>query len=558
MSEIELHFLLGRLHGAKLAAAHRGELRGPLSVGFVYDDEGFVVKDPDQQVHDAVTDLFAEFHRTGSALAVMTAFDAAGRQFPQRAWGGVWAGKLKWGKLTHARVLQALKNPAYAGAYTFGRSRDVRRVQPDGSVRTTRRKLAREDWTVTIQDHHEGYITWQEYLDIEAKLAANNTKQGARPVREGTALCQGIILCGVCGGRVGTKYERRDKKVSYTCEIKDSQRTQQCRSVVASTIDAAVSALFLDTITPDQIAVAVAAADEVTERHASTHRAAQLAVERARYEADRAERSFINVEPENRLVARTLETRWETKLAALTEAQAALATAKAAKPPPPERTALQALAADLPRLWDSPTTSHRDRKRLLRPDRRRHAAARDRPGDGTHRRALAHRRHRRAHRQPTRPRTDLRRRTGPGPPLRSDPHQRTVGRQTQRRRPDHRQRQAVYHRRGRPRPRRLQDLGPTHRRRPSRRSQRQTRRHRARHPRRRHLQLAQPRTGTRPSGQRTLVHPLGRCDPGDLPAESRKLVQAEANPAHDRHPLGETLTVQIRLSLWDQTFEVTP
>jgi hypothetical protein len=172
MSEMELNFLLGRLHGAKLAAAHRGELRGPLSVGFVYDDAGFVVKDPDQQVHDAVADLFAEFHRTGSALGVMQAFDAAGRQFPQRAWGGVWAGKLKWGKLTHARVLQALKNPAYAGAYTFGRSRDVRRVQPDGSVRTTRRKRAREDWTVTIQDHHEGYISWQGYLDIEAKLAA--------------------------------------------------------------------------------------------------------------------------------------------------------------------------------------------------------------------------------------------------------------------------------------------------------------------------------------------------------------------------------------------------
>jgi hypothetical protein len=124
----------------------------------------------------------------------------------------VRAGKLTPGKLTHARMLQALKNPAYASAHTFGRSRDVRRVQPDGSVRTTRRKGAREVSTMTIEDHHEGYITWQEYLDIEDQLAANNTKKGARPVREGTATRQGVIVCGVCGSRVGTTYERRDKK----------------------------------------------------------------------------------------------------------------------------------------------------------------------------------------------------------------------------------------------------------------------------------------------------------------------------------------------------------
>jgi DNA invertase Pin-like site-specific DNA recombinase len=176
MSEIELHFLLGRLHGAKLAAAHRGDLRHPLPVGLVYAADGSVVKDPDEQVHGAVADLFAEFHRTGSALGVVQAFAKASRLFPQRAWGGAWAGQIKWGKLTHARVVRALKNPTYAGAYTFGKTRDVRKVQPDGSVRTSRRKRTREEWAVLIEDHHEGYIGWQEYLDIEAKLAANNTK----------------------------------------------------------------------------------------------------------------------------------------------------------------------------------------------------------------------------------------------------------------------------------------------------------------------------------------------------------------------------------------------
>jgi DNA invertase Pin-like site-specific DNA recombinase len=362
MSEIELHFLLGRLHGAKVAAAHRGELRHPLPVGYVYDDEEQIVKDPDEQVRRAVEDLFAEFGRTGSALRTVRAFAETGRLFPQRAWAGAWAGTIKWGKLTHARVLQALKNPTYAGVYTFGKTREVRRVLPDGTVRSVRRRQAREEWTVLIENHHEGYVTWAEFLATEAKLAANTTKRGARPVREGTALCQGIILCGTCGGRVGTRYSRKDRKVTYRC----AEPAAGCRTVTADTVDDAVASLLLKTVTPHQIQVALAAAEEVTDRQVRTHRAAELAVERARYEAERAERAFSQVEPENRLVARTLETRWEAKLASLAEAEAALATARVVKPPLPDHDALRALAADLPRLWDAPTTSPRDRKRLLR------------------------------------------------------------------------------------------------------------------------------------------------------------------------------------------------
>ena len=362
MSEIELHFLLGRLHGAKLAAAHRGDLRHPLPVGYVYDQDGQIVKDPDEQVRRAVEDLFAEFARTGSALKTVRAFHETGRLFPQRAWAGAWAGTIKWGKLTHARVAQALKNPTYAGVYTFGKTREVRRVLPDGTVRSTRRRRAREEWAVLIEDHHDGYVTWADFLLTEAKLAANNTQRGARPVREGTALCQGIIICGTCGGRVGTRYSRKDRKVTYKC----AEPTVRCRTVTVDTVDDAVAALLLQTITPQQIAVALAAADEVADRQVRTHRAVELAVERARYEADRAERAFIQAEPENRLVARTLESRWEAKLAVLAEAEAGLATARAVKPPLPDNDGLRALAADLPRLWDAPTTSPRDRKRLLR------------------------------------------------------------------------------------------------------------------------------------------------------------------------------------------------
>ena len=367
MSEAELHLLAGRMHGAKLAAAERGELRGPLAVGYVYDSDRRVVIDPDEQVRAAVTDLFAEFARTGSAFGVVAAFEQAERLFPQRAYGGVWAGRLRWGTLTHGRVVQALHNPAYAGAYTYGRSRDVRRVQPDGSVRTSRRKRPRAEWPVVIHDHHQGYITWQQFVDNEAKLAANHTSAGARPVREGQPLCQGIISCGACGNRMSTRYHAGGT-VFYDCSAgrRDSQASPGCRSVAAATVDAAVGRLLLAALTPEQLTMALAAADEVTDRHTRSHRAAELAVERARYHADRAERAFSLVEPEHRLVARTLEARWDASLAALTDAEGALETIRAARPPLPQRAALEALAADLPRLWNDPATRPRDRKRLLR------------------------------------------------------------------------------------------------------------------------------------------------------------------------------------------------
>ncbi|TDB85607.1 helix-turn-helix domain-containing protein, partial [Actinomadura sp. KC216] len=364
LSEAELHLLASRLHGAKLAAAGRGELRFPLPVGYVWDEDQ-IVQDPDEEVRSAVAEVFAAFARTGSAFAVVGEF--AGRVFPSRVSGGVFAGQLRFRKLIHARVLQILTSPIYAGAYAYGRRRTVHRVQADGTVRTGSRKAKRDEWLVLIRDHHEGYISWQSSLDIEAKLAANHTRRGARPPREGPPLCQGIVHCGVCGRRMGTRY-RFGRFCLYDCVAAraDHARGPGCRGISARTVDEAVTAAFLQAATPEQITRALQAADEVIERHTRTHRAAELAVQRARYEADRAERAFTQVEPENRLVARTLETRWEAKLQALTEAELALEAARSAKPPLPERGRLAAIAADLPRLWESPATKVKDRKRLLR------------------------------------------------------------------------------------------------------------------------------------------------------------------------------------------------
>src|SRR5438105_1630169 len=197
MSEAELHILAGRMQGAKRAAAERGELRFPLRVGYVRDADGGTIIDPDQEVAAAVAHVFAAFQATGSAYGVVGAF--ASRRFPLRVYGGVWAAELRWGRLTHSRVLSILSNPAYAGAYVFGRYRSQRIVAADGSIRETMREQPRSDWAVIIQDHHPGYLNWEQYLLNQQRLAANATRSGASPPREGVALSQGVFDRGGCG-----------------------------------------------------------------------------------------------------------------------------------------------------------------------------------------------------------------------------------------------------------------------------------------------------------------------------------------------------------------------
>ena len=261
MGEMELHVMAQRLQANKRAAAGRGELRTPLPVGLVHDDAGDVVIDPDAEVQAAIRDVFAAFAACGSAYGVVAAF--AGRRFPLRAYGGAWAGQLRWGKLTHARVLGVLKNPCYAGAYVFGRYTSRRTVEPNGTVRTALVERPRAEWPVLIKDHHEGYITWADYLAGEARLAANRTNAGARPPREGCALCQGIIVCGSCGKPMRTSYHT-EARPAYECSSRaDQLTTPTCRSVAAAIVDDAVAGVLLDALTPEQVALALASADEV-------------------------------------------------------------------------------------------------------------------------------------------------------------------------------------------------------------------------------------------------------------------------------------------------------
>ncbi|MGZ6589757.1 MAG: recombinase family protein [Solirubrobacteraceae bacterium] len=363
MSEAELHILAGRLQGAKRAAAERGELRFPLPVGYVRDEDGHTIIDPDQEVQAAIADLFSAFERTGSAYGVVGAF--MDRRFPKRGYGGAWAGELRWGRLTHPRVLGVLSNPCYAGAYVFGRYHSRRLVRPDGAITTKITELPRAEWPVVIQDHHPGYISWERYLDNERRLAANDTRHGQRPPREGRAVCQGIVRCGACGGSMTTLHRREGSYYECGHSRADHINTPACRSVKTVVVDELVARRVLEAVAPEEIALVLAAADEVADRRSRSTRAVELRVERARYEAARAERAFHACEPENRLVARSLETRWEAKLHELAEAEAELA--EHTRPTPePSREQIEQLARDLPTLWAAESTSEKDRKRLLR------------------------------------------------------------------------------------------------------------------------------------------------------------------------------------------------
>ena len=364
MSEAELHVLSGRLKESKLNAARRGELRVALTIGYVYDDERQPVLDPNEEIRAAVADVFVAFEATGSAFGVVGVFSE--RRFPGYTCGMGVTKQIRWGRLSHSRVLSILSNPAYAGAYVFGRSVASRSVSPEGVIRTRTTRLPRAQWPILLHDHHPAYISWETFLANEKRLAQNRTQHGARPPREGEALLQGIVKCGSCGRTMSSVCSHNTMSYSCTHARANHTVTPACRNVKAQMVDAVVAKRILEVVNPDQIALALAASDEVIERHGRSNRALELQLERARYEATRAERAFHNCDPENRLVARSLEQRWEAKLSTLAEAEGSLAAAQTAAPSLPPRAILEGLASDLPRLWAAPSTSHKDRKRLVR------------------------------------------------------------------------------------------------------------------------------------------------------------------------------------------------
>ncbi len=376
MSQAELHFLRARLHGGKLNKAKKGELKRPLPVGYTYDDEGKTVLDPDVQVRHALRFLFDSFHLTGSAYGVVHKFAKDGLEFPKRSYGGVWRGKLIWGRLTESRVLGVLKNPAYAGAYVHGRYQTVKDIRPDGTFRSRSKLMPMSSWTVLINDHHEGYITWEEYLDHQKILESNRTNGEETllkgPAREGAALLQGLLICGCCGRRLTVRYKGNGGLYpTYECNWKrrEGLATKSCMQVRSDLIDDPISARVLELIKPTQIKAALKAIEEIEIREKAADSHWRMKIERAEYEANLSQRRYEAVDPDNRLVAGTLEKRWNEALVKLEDIRQKFAVHKQKSrisATEEQKAQLFKLAHNFSKLWKAHSTNAKDRKRILR------------------------------------------------------------------------------------------------------------------------------------------------------------------------------------------------
>lgn len=372
MSEAELHFIRARLRGGQLSKARRGELKMPLPVGLVYDPADKVVLDPDTGVQDAVRHLFATFSRTGSARAVVQAFAREGLLFPARIRTGSRKGELAWMPLKHWRVLRTLHNPRYAGAFVYGRTRQVK--TPDGT--TGSETLPRQEWTALIPDAHPGYITWETFEANQKTLASNAQAHGndrvAGPAREGPALLQGLVVCGQCGRRMTVRYhQRRGVEIpDYQCMAEAIQSgAGRCLTVPGGSVDEAIGQLLLDTVTPLALEVALTVQTELEARADQADALRRSHVERARHRADLARRRYLAVDPDNRLVANSLEADWNDSLRALHTAQddyQRAADAAQVALTDEHQARIRQLATDFPALWSNPATPQRERKRMVR------------------------------------------------------------------------------------------------------------------------------------------------------------------------------------------------
>ena len=293
MSEAELYIIRARLQGGILNKARRAALKLHLPIGFCYDEHDHIVLDPDLQVQGTVRFLFRTFQRTGSACATVRAFRQERVSFPRRLRSGPHQGEVVWGEVRHDDVLRLLHQPAYAGAYVFGRTRTWKTA--DGKAHVA--ALPRAQWQVVIRDAHAGYITWDEYEAHLAQLAANRQAYipaRLRPPREGPALLQGVVLCGRCGARMTVRYHQRGGQriiPDYVCHREGLQQgLPPCQRLLGRDVDAAVGDLLLTVVTPAAITATLTIHDELRARAAEAARLRQQQVERAQYEADLAQR----------------------------------------------------------------------------------------------------------------------------------------------------------------------------------------------------------------------------------------------------------------------------
>ncbi len=368
MSEAELHVIKARLRGGILNKVRRGEYRCPLPTGLVYDEAGDVTLDPDSQIRETIAHFFETFSRVGSACQTVKAFRDEALLFPSRLRNGETT---IFRPLTVSTAIRTLHNPRYAGAYAYGRRRYRRTV--DGK-KTVKRQRESSEWTACIPDAHPGYISWDRFQE-NLKLLESNGRgyevARASPPREGVALLQGLAVCGRCGRHLRARYAARRGKLEawYVCDRAHGDRGEpNCQSIAGAPIDQAIGTLIAEQLTPAAVELALEIRREIEARYEEADRLRSRAIERARIEADLAQRRFMLVDPSNRLVADTLEAEWNDKLRALAKAredreqgrkQDELVLDNALR----ER--LVAMTTDFNKLWKDPSTPNRDRKRMI-------------------------------------------------------------------------------------------------------------------------------------------------------------------------------------------------
>jgi DNA invertase Pin-like site-specific DNA recombinase len=369
MSEAELHWLRLRLNGAVRRKAQRGELHFCPPTGFIWRDKGFEM-DPDLAVQRAMGTIFERFATEPTANAVIRWAHQEGFRVPTRRSFSDGTTSLTWEPLRISRLKEILKSPIYAGAYAYGRRCD-KKVLVNGEIQTVRQSPPRHEWIALIEGAHQGYITWETYLSNLDKLADNAARTPSRGApREGHALLSGLLICGRCGRRMRTIYSgRAGDHWIYKCHGEVDCGARVCWMVSGRAIDAAVEDLLLRMIVPAELELSLAVEREVDAQAASLEEQWKLRLEQAEYEARRAERRYKAVDPDNRVVARTLENEWEARLQDLAEIHRRLENAKRedrVQLTDQGRSRIRALARDLPSVWRASTTMPADRKAMLR------------------------------------------------------------------------------------------------------------------------------------------------------------------------------------------------
>jgi hypothetical protein len=374
MSEAELHILRQRLLQGKLHKAGRGELRMAVPTGYLRSPAGEVVFDPDEEVQAAVRAVFEEFERLGSIHGVLRVLVARGVRFGIRRRIRPDLGTLEWHRPQRGLVLHMLRHPIYAGAYAYGRRRvDPRRQQPGRPATGRTPLLPPSEWWVCLRDRLPAYISWPQYERNQQRLRANRERHTHGPPRDESALLTGLVVCGRCGYRMTTQYGKSPngrRYARYVCGHAAGARGEAvCSSLSVAPLDELIAALTLRAVEPAALEVSLRVSEEIEHQRAKADTLWAKRLQRARYEAERAARQYHAVEPENRLVARTLERAWEEKLSAERALQEEDRRRQVQQPrslTAAERATISDLATHLPVLWAAPTTTPADRKAVVR------------------------------------------------------------------------------------------------------------------------------------------------------------------------------------------------